>query len=843
MPMSHFLRRLLSSLQLGLIALFVIMPSLSRAAYPTTTVLSKVDAGDGKTATEAYLDEPKGLEGSGQEFFVTDSTNNVIEKINAAGTISTVAGSRAYGYKDGFAPKAEFANPQDVTVAPDGTIYVADTDNNVIRKITGTTVSTWLTGLNKPTGVALVGETLYISDTGNNRILHVFTQTKSVVILKTNLQQPTKLIYWDKANSLLFVNKTEGSVRALRLGQNILSNPLISNLEDIGGIYRDDTTLYVAASHDIGVFNELWKVALTNTDGSVQAGKTERLAHVRESEQLNWASDVTMRQDSFDWEEYYNWLPNVLYADEVPELITPDQTQSQTKVDGLSCLKIRQQGSTRWQKKWSLDLDPNQTWQQANFILKYAYQGDEPYFRIQLYNEDSAGNITKRSKWKNGREIVASTTGKRKPVKNIMKINPDRGVRIRQLKNGNFLTTLRFEIPAKKPAAGSSLKANVQLCSTKTNHADTVTAKRLYVLYKGGASILVWKNDGTDPLLYAGKHRFQQEFGNKATALVGRPKAIVLSSDHKKMYLSQNNQIAEYDLSTQTLKFLAGHLMDSYTEGQGDTARFSDPTSLVLSPDNKKLYIVDRNNNRIRKLNIATGTTKYLTGAGSVNYAFKSTDSNGYQEGKACPNTFTANQPGCAYFNRPTGITISPDGKTLYIAEGSNNRIRAVKTKSGKTSLIAGSGTAGFKDGAGGTAQFNGPYTVAISADGKTLYVADKYNSAIRKIDLASQVVTTLIGKGKPGNVDGSFSKASLAIPEYITFSNNALYWTEAGTNTVRRADLSSQMVTTLSGGQKGYREGDQSSAKWNNPKGIVVADNTIYVADYLNDLIRSVGL
>lgn len=823
-------------------AVTFLSPALVSAAYPTATVLSKIDAGDGKAATAAYLDEPKGLEASGQEFFVTDTSNNVIEKINAAGSISTVAGSRAYGYSDGFAAKAEFASPQDVAVYNKGEeLFVADTANNAVRKIRGTSVSTLVKDLAAPAGITVFQDTVWIADTNNNRILRINRNGGTATTVAENLNHPTKLLYWPEANSLLVVNFSEETVIAVNTNTGKISAPIITGLEDIGGIYRDDTTLYVAASHDIGVFNELWKIALTNNAGSITAGTPVRLSHVRETEQLNSASDITLRQDSFSWEEYYNWQPNLLYEKNLPIPTMPADTQTQTKVDGLSCLKIRQQGSAQWKTKWNMVLDTTQTWQQANFILKYAYQGDEPYFRIRLYNEDATGTILKRSTWKEGRSIASIK--KRKPVKTINNINPDRGVRIRQLKNGNFFVTLRFEIPSKSHAADSTLKADVQLCSTKTNHVDTVIAKKLYVLYKGGAAILAWKLDGADPILYAGKHRFQQEFGKKSTALVGRPKALVLSNNQKKMYIAQNNQIAEYNFATQTLKFIAGNLMDSYTEGTGDAVRFSDPSSMVLSPDNKTLYIVDRNNNRIRKLNIATGTTKYLTGAGSINYGFKSTDSNGYQEGKACPEVFTTNVPGCAYFNRPTGIAISPDGKKLYIAEGGNNRIRSVNTKSGKTNLIAGSGATGFKDGIGSAAQFNGPYTLAVSADGTTLYVADKNNNAIRKIILATNTVTTLLGNGKPGTTNGSFFKATLAIPEYITLSNNALYWTEAGTNSIRRADLTAQIVSTISGGKKGYQEGDSSSAKWNNPKGLVTAGSTLYVADYLNDLIRSIGL
>jgi DNA-binding beta-propeller fold protein YncE len=158
--------------------------------------------------------------------------------------------------------------------------------------------------------------------------------------------------------------------------------------------------------------------------------------------------------------------------------------------------------------------------------------------------------------------------------------------------------------------------------------------------------------------------------------------------------------------------------------------------------------------------------------------------------------------------------------------------------------LIAGNGQPGFRNGAGSQAQFNGPYTIDISSNGQTLYIADKYNNAIRTINVATANVTTLVGKGTAGYRDGGFTQAALAIPEYVEEDNGTVYWTEAGTNTVRAANLGKATVTTISGnGQKGLVNGAGASAEWSNPKGIIVRAGKLYVADYLNDVIRSIEL
>ena len=412
-----------------------------------------------------------------------------------------------------------------------------------------------------------------------------------------------------------------------------------------------------------------------------------------------------------------------------------------------------------------------------------------------------------------------------------------------KLKSGDYLATLKFNIRSNKKKNNlKNLRAKVQLLSKNTKHAKKVKTDRIYVLYKGGSSILAWRINGKLPKLYAGKHRFQDEYGSKDESLVGRPKALAFSSDGNEMYIFENNKIAVYDFDKKELSEVAGHLMDSYTEGTGDEVRFSDVVDMDISSDNKWLYLVDRNNHRIRKLNTKTKQTFYITGAGGTNFSFKTLDSNGYQEGGPCATVFDLEVSGCAYFNRPTGIAISPDNKTLYIAEGSNNRIRAVKVDTGQTSLVAGSGASGYKNGVGSNAQFNGPYTLDISDDGSTLYVADKYNHAIRAVNVHTKNVTTLVGNGKIGNREGSFSKAVLAIPEYVHHENGKVYWTEAGTHTVREANLSTKTVSTISGnGNKGYKDGAGSQAEWNNPKGMDIRGNKMYVADYSNDLIRTI--
>ena len=107
--------------------------------------------GDGRPATEAKLNTPSGLAfGADGTLFISDWRANVIRKVTPSGTIEHVAG--VYGSWEGFsgdgglATKAELSAPKDVAVAPDGTLYIADDDNQRIRRVDGGGIITTVAG-------------------------------------------------------------------------------------------------------------------------------------------------------------------------------------------------------------------------------------------------------------------------------------------------------------------------------------------------------------------------------------------------------------------------------------------------------------------------------------------------------------------------------------------------------------------------------------------------------------------------------------------------------------------------------------------------------------------------
>ncbi len=137
--------------------------------------------------TSARFWRPAGLapDGSGN-IFVADQRNNRIRKIAPDGQVTSVAGSGAYGFHDGAAADAQFAYPSGLALAPDGAIYVADSGNNAIRRIDSAGRVTTVAGsgvpgftdgdgaaarFNWPTGISVDrAGSVYVADTFNNRL-------------------------------------------------------------------------------------------------------------------------------------------------------------------------------------------------------------------------------------------------------------------------------------------------------------------------------------------------------------------------------------------------------------------------------------------------------------------------------------------------------------------------------------------------------------------------------------------------------------------------------------------------------------------------------------------------
>ena len=188
-----------------------------------------------------------------------------------------------------------------------------------------------------------------------------------------------------------------------------------------------------------------------------------------------------------------------------------------------------------------------------------------------------------------------------------------------------------------------------------------------------------------------------------------------ITTDGTNLYVADygNNKIRKIVISTAAVTTLAGSGAAGATDNLiGTSATFQHPYGITT--DGINLYVADYGNNKIRKIVIASGAVTTLAGSGLA----------------GADDNVTGT---LATFRGPDGITT--DGFNLYVADTGNNTIRKIVIATGAVTTLAGSALAagGAADNSmGASATFNGPS--GITTDGKSLYVTDSNNNKVRRI-------------------------------------------------------------------------------------------------------------
>jgi hypothetical protein len=290
-----------------------------------------------------------------------------------------------------------------------------------------------------------------------------------------------------------------------------------------------------------------------------------------------------------------------------------------------------------------------------------------------------------------------------------------------------------------------------------------------------------------------------------------------LTTDGASLYISDTNAnvIRKMVLATGDVTTFAGSVgMAGTADGTGTGATFTSPQAITT--DGTNLYVAD-NSHIIRKIVIATGVVTTI--AGQANTCT-------YVDGTGTNATF-------CYIR---GMTT--DGTNLYVSDAGNSAIRQVVIASSVVTTLAG-GTQGFTDAAGTSAKFWSP--MGITTDGTNLYVSDGGNHAIRQVVIATGGVTTLAGTGSSGHVDATGTLAQFASPWGIATDGVNLYVVEQIGETVRKLVIATGVVTTIAGNPYSYGSlsGTGTAASFNTPTGLTSDGSSLYIA---NQAMHSIG-
>ena len=261
------------------------------------------------------------------------------------------------------------------------------------------------------------------------------------------------------------------------------------------------------------------------------------------------------------------------------------------------------------------------------------------------------------------------------------------------------------------------------------------------------------------------------------------------------IYISHRSQNRIRKLSPNgTITTIAGNGIAGFS-GDGVPALESSlnfPAGLAF--DNGNLYVADRNNHRIRKIDLK-GIISTVAGTGIP---------------ECCNDNGLAVE---AHLHFPSDIDVDTEGN-LYISDRSNNRIRKVNPD-GIITTIAGLGKPGYGGDFGPADKALLKYPFGISHDNKgNFYIADRGNNRVRKIDQRG-IITTIAGDGTHsfGGDYGPANQSSLAFPtDVIVDSLGTVYIADRNNNRVRKIDRLG-VITTLMGLSQTEFNGDNEIA------------------------------
>jgi len=358
------------------------------------------------------------------------------------------------------------------------------------------------------------------------------------------------------------------------------------------------------------------------------------------------------------------------------------------------------------------------------------------------------------------------------------------------------------------PAVGPGRQGDYTVEVSNQHGSTRSAAATLRLLGQLPLAVTTLAGDGT-PGLRDGIRGSEARF-NRPNGPVVRPNGTIFVADTQ-------NHVVRAISNSGAVGIYAGAAGGGYLEGPGSSALFNSPIALLFSPEGD-LLVADAANNRVRAIDMSDlrlVTTLAGSGGGGL-----------------------ANGPALeAQFNFPNDLVATSSGE-LLISEFNNHAIRAV-SRQGVVRTLAGSGM-GYRNGAGGQAQFNQPAGIALDAQGNA-YVTEWGNHTIRKI-APNGLVTLVAGTpGVSGFKDGPALQALLKAPDAIVLDAvGNIFFTEAGNHAVRVVRPDGELVTLAGDGQPGFADGDGTTAKLNQPGGLAIhPDGSLIIADTGNHRVR----
>jgi streptogramin lyase len=617
--------------------------------------------------------------------YVADTYNYTIRKITAAGEVTTLAGLAGNsGSSDGAGSGARFSDPTGVAVDDSGNVYVADRANHTIRKITPNGVVTTLAGsagtpgsadgtgtaarFNLPHGVAVdTNGNVYVADTHNHTIRKI-TPAGQVTTLAGSAGHP---------------GSADGTGSAARF-----SRPSGVAVNANGRVFVADT--------DNQLIRRISPAGVVATIAGT-AGVTGTNDGTGAAARLNVPYGVAV-----------DGAGNVYVADTYNHTIRKSTSAGAVStLAGLAGSAGRRDGT--------------------GSVGRFSYPTGVA--------ADGSGNV-----------YVADYSNNA-----IRKVTP-----------AGVVTTLAG-------LAGGSGSANGAALSARFNYPAGVAVDRdghVYVADFQNQTIRKIASTGTVTTLAGTAGAYGSSNGTGSAARFFGPAGVAVDAAGNVFVAEFRNHTIRKITPAGAVTTFAGLAGASGSiNGTGAVARFSSPLGVAVDSQGN-VYVTDTYNHTIRKITPARAVTRL---AGSVGNP-------GSADGTA----------GAARFNFPSGIAVDSQG-ILYVADNQNALIRRITPEGTVTTLAGSTNATGSADGTGSGALFNGPFGVAVDHAGN-VYVTDRDNDLIRKITPAGVVTTVAGAPGSSGTAAGTGAEARFSYLQGVAVDGQGnVYVSDANNHIIRK--------------------------------------------------------
>lgn len=308
------------------------------------------------------------------------------------------------------------------------------------------------------------------------------------------------------------------------------------------------------------------------------------------------------------------------------------------------------------------------------------------------------------------------------------------------------------------------------------------------------------------------------------------PGKILADETGARLFIADTNhhRIVVADIASGEVLNAIGNGQAGFRDGDFREVTFDHPQGMVLAGDGQTLYVADTGNHAVRVVNLLTEEASTLVGLGFQADWYP-------REGSVAPDVA---------LNSPWDLELA--GDQLYIAMAGAHQIWAMDLPSKIVGPLAGSGREGTKDGPLADAELAQPSGLTLDGKGR-LYFADSEGSSIRWADISRSNgrVGTLVGSGASlfdfGDIDGVGRDARLQHPLGIVYYENMLYVADTYNSKIKRVDPETKEVRTFLGDSHGWRDGN--APLFYEPGGIDAAGGKLYVADTNNHVIRVIDL